>query len=345
MSKVRVIQVGTGGFGQSWLKILQNYPDAELVAVVDIIPENRRKAKEITGLNDEAFYEDLDEVFTSVDADMVSIITPPSTHKDIAVKALQSGYHVMMEKPITHTYGEAVELLKASRQSEKKVMISQNYRWRSPIQTIKKLLDEHSIGKVGYIEYEFRKAMKFGGWRDHYSEILLEDMSIHHFDIMRYLLDSNVKKVVSQSFRPSWSWFSGNPSANVSIQFQDGVYVSYFGSWVSRGKETTWNGDIRVVGEKGAIELIDDKVSLQIVHDTEELDYKQVDVIDMTYDDREASLDDMVQSILYDRTPETSIEDNIYSFELTCAAIHSARTDEKVYIDDFSKLAKEQNEI
>ena len=345
MSKTRVIQIGAGGFGQSWLKVLQTYPDTEIAAVVDIIPENISKASEITGMGEDKFYTSVDAAFQNVAADIVLIITPPSTHKDLAVQALQAGYHVMMEKPVTHTYEEALELLEISRQYDKKVMISQNYRWRPAIQTVKKLIVEGVIGKAGYLEYEFRKAMKFGGWRDNYSEILLEDMSIHHFDIMRYLLDSNAKEVMAHSFRPAWSWFSGNPSANVFITFQNEVPVSYFGSWVSRGKETTWNGDIRVVGDKGAIELIDDKVHVQTVNDTEELDYYQVELLDLVYEDRKASLDNMIQSVNSNQTPETVIDDNLFSFELTCAAIESAQTGEKVSLDVFSKTGKAPNKL
>jgi predicted dehydrogenase len=338
MEKVRVIQVGAGGFGKSWMEVVMNYDHTELVAIVDVMPENLSQAQAITGLPEEALFMNPSEAFQKVQADMVLIVTPPQTHKKIAMEAVTAGFHVMMEKPLTHTYEEAVELVEFTQRYTKHVMISQNYRWRAPIQTVKKLLQKEIIGKIGYIEYEFRKAMKFGGWRDEYKEILLEDMSIHHFDIMRYLLEKEPEEIYAQSYRPAWSWFSGNPTAGVMVRFQNDIRVNYFGSWVSRGKETTWNGDIRVVGEKGAIELIDEQVHVHLVNETEEVEYRAEELVEMPFGDRASSLDDMVKSIREKRKPSTTIEDNIRSFELTCMAIESAVTGKKILMQEFSRI-------
>jgi predicted dehydrogenase len=335
VDKIRVIQVGAGGFGKSWLEICMHYNEVKVVAVADVMEENLSFAKQMTGLPDDALFLSPTDAFQKIKADAVLIVTPPQTHKDIAVEALKAGFHVMMEKPLTHTFEEAVELLEISRNYDKHVMISQNYRWRPPIQTVKKLIEEGLIGQIGYIEYEFRKAMKFGGWRDQYKEILLEDMSIHHFDIMRYLLCKDAEEVYAQSYRPAWSWFSGNPTAGVLIRFQDDIHVNYFGSWVSRGKETTWNGDIRVIGDRGAIEMIDDQVHVQFVREDEETEQFTAELLKMPYDDRTTSLDEMIKSIKENRKPSTSIEDNIYSFGLTCMAIQSAKGGGKVHADQF----------
>jgi predicted dehydrogenase len=338
MAKLKVIQVGAGGFGQSWLNIISDYPHTRLVGVVDVMQENLEAAQRIINLPPTKVYQDLDIAFDELEADLILIVTPPKTHKDLAIKALQAGFHVLMEKPITHTLEEAQELIEVSRKIDRKIAVSQNYRWRASIQTAKKLLDDQVIGQIGYMEYEFRKAMKFGGWRDNYSEILLEDMSIHHFDIMRYLLEVEPTEVFAKSFRPSWSWFSGNPSASLSISFENDIEVSYFGSWVSRGKETTWNGDIRIVGEKGAIEVINNEVSVYLVNEQDEVTQEEIKLVDVPYDDRMSSLDNMVQSIFNDTTPATSIEDNVKSFQLTCSTIESARLGEKVKINKELKI-------
>jgi predicted dehydrogenase len=332
MDQLKVIQIGVGGFGQSWLKVIMDYPQTKLVGIVDIMQENLDAAQQITDLSPSKLYQDPDAALKEIDADLVLVVTPPKTHKDLAVKALRAGFHVLMEKPITHTLEEAQELIEVSRKIDKKIAVSQNYRWRAPILTAKKLLSEQVIGQIGYMEYEFRKAMKFGGWRDNYSEILLEDMSIHHFDIMRFLLESEPTEVYAKSFRPSWSWFSGNPSASLSIDFENDVQVSYFGSWVSRGKETSWNGDIRIVGEKGAIEVIDDEVTVYLVDEKGEVTSESIQLVDVSFDDRTSSLDNMIHSILTNTTPATSVEDNIRSFQLTCATIESAQSGETVQI-------------
>ncbi|PPA68959.1 Gfo/Idh/MocA family protein [Jeotgalibacillus proteolyticus] len=331
MKPLKVIQIGAGGFGQSWLTIVEQYERTELVGVVDLVPENLSKAKEEINLPADRFYSNVDLVLKELEADAALIITPPKTHKDLAIKALQAGLHVLMEKPLAHSIEEAHELMQISAAFNKKIAISQNYRWRAPIRTAKELLQKEMIGEIGYIEYEFRKAIKFGGWRDQYSEILLEDMSIHHFDIVRYLLGKEPLEVYAQSFRPKWSWFAGNPSASVAIQFEDNIRVSYFGSWVSRGRDTSWNGDIRIAGEHGAIEIIDDEVRLYLV-ENEEVKSEKVELMPVSYSDQMGSLDDFAQAIEKNTIPATSLEDNIKSFQLTCAAIKSAQEEKKVTI-------------
>ncbi|OQP13056.1 Gfo/Idh/MocA family protein [Geobacillus zalihae] len=341
MTKIRVLQIGTGGFGESWLRVVNSYPETELVAAVDIQQENLQKAGKIAGLSEESLFRSIDEALEKVSADLALIVTPPPSHKDLAMKALKAGLHVMLEKPLAHTYEEAVDLLEFSRYFDRKVMISQNYRWRSPIQTIKKLLLDGTIGKPGYVEYQFRKAFKFGGWRDHYSEILLEDMAIHHFDILRYILGSEPEEVIAQSFRPSWSWFAGNPAASVFMRFSGDIYVNYFGCWVSRGNETTWNGDIRIVGEKGAIEMINDEIQVWLGDATGSVETRKIALHEMPYDDRTTSLDHMVKAIKENRIPQTSIEDNFRSFQLTCAAIYAAKSGRRIKITNGKVLDPE----
>lgn len=333
MSKLKVIQIGVGGFGQSWLKVVMESQHADLVAVVDLMAENLKKTMDITGIPEHACFNDPTLAFSSVNADIVLIVTPPQTHKELAEKALKSGLHVLMEKPLAHTLQEAQELLDISKSYRQSIAVSQNYRWRPPIQTAKQLLRRKVIGDIGYMEYQFRKARRFGGWRDQYTEILLEDMSIHHFDIMRFLLEKEPVEVFSQSFRPPWSWFNGNPSANLSILFEEGIRVSYFGSWVSRGKETTWNGDIRIVGDKGAIEIIDDQITLYSDYGDENreptLQHIPIDE-QLLHHDRLSSLNHFIEAVVRQKEPETDITDNIKSFRLTCAAIESAQVGEKV---------------
>lgn len=335
MSMMRIIQIGAGGFGQSWLQIVKDYQGAELSAVVDIMPDHLAKAAQITGLPQERLFRQPEDAFRDIKADIALIVTPPPTHKALAAQALEAGLHVLMEKPMTHTYEEAVGLLDISRRYNKQVAVSQNYRWRPPVQTVKKLLNEGVIGSVGYVEYEFRKAMKFGGWRDKYSEILLEDMAIHHFDIIRFLLEAEAEEILARSFRPSWSWFSGNPSASVAMQLEREIQVHYFGSWVSWGKETSWNGDIRIVGDQGAIEMINDEVTLWTGDAPENAVCRVIEQIPANLGDRASSLDDFVTAVQQARIPATPIQDNIRSFELTCAAIQSAKSRIPVRLDDF----------
>ncbi|WP_059105672.1 Gfo/Idh/MocA family protein [Shouchella shacheensis] len=325
---LKVIQVGVGGFGLSWFELIQTYEGVEVVAVVDQLDGSLEAAKH-RATNQVQTFKGLEEALEVVEADFILIVTPPSTHASLAKLAIKHGLHVMMEKPLTNTLEEGRRLLAFTKKHPKKVMISQNYRWNSQIQTVKELLIQGAIGEVEYGDYYFNKATRFGGWRDEYENILLQDMSIHHFDILRYLLEKEVTEITATSFRPSWSWFKGMPHANVNLMFEQEIRVSYTGRWAGKGRKTPWNGELRLVGKKGAIELVDDRVFL---YDDEDDKPKEVPIKTRELTDRLVSLELFIHSILKDTIPPTSIEDNIKSIELTAAAIAAAKTGEKVVL-------------
>ncbi|WYP26986.1 Gfo/Idh/MocA family oxidoreductase [Alkalihalobacillus sp. FSL W8-0930] len=321
MKKVKAIQVGLGGFGRSWLDLLLAHQEVEIVAVVD------QQLDRLTEVQSYRLFTSFEEALSEVCADFVLIVTPPKSHKALAELALKAGLHVMMEKPLTDTEEEAEELLTFSRSFNQHVMVSQNYRWNSQIQTVKQLISTGELGFIEYVDYDFNKATRFGGWRDEYEEILLQDMAIHHFDLLRYVLDDEAESIQAASFKPSWSWFKGNPHADVAIHFKKGTRVQYRGRWAGLGKKTTWNGTIRFVGEKGAIELVDDR----LFYYKGEIDEPvEMPLVTLSKSDRMISLDTFVQSIKHNTVPPTSIEDNIKSLQLTWAAIESSRTGERI---------------
>jgi predicted dehydrogenase len=322
---LKAIQVGVGGFGLSWFELLQSYQQAEVAAIVDPLETNVQAALKRANRNVLSF-DSLAKAIEKVEADFVLIVTPPTTHADLAKTAIKAKLHVMMEKPLTDTLEEGKALLAFTNSHAQKVMVSQNYRYHPQIQTIKALLDQQVIGKVEYGDYYFNRATRFGGWRDEYADILLQDMAIHHFDILRFLLEKEAVEVTAASFRPSWSWFKGMPNAHVDILFEDEVRISYTGRWAGKGRKTPWNGELRLVGEKGAIELVDDRVYM---YKGEADEPTEIQLQTSLLPDRLLSLDAFVAAIRHDTVPPTSIEDNVKSLELTWAAIEAAKSGKK----------------
>jgi len=84
-------------------------------------------------------------------------------------------------------------------------------------------------------------------------EPLIVDLSIHHFDFLRGILRLEPVRVRARSFNPSWSWFRGNAAAFVEFETDDGAQISYNGSWVSKSRETSWDGSWEIQGAEGSI--------------------------------------------------------------------------------------------
>ncbi|WP_046175657.1 Gfo/Idh/MocA family protein [Domibacillus indicus] len=329
MESLRVIQAGAGGFGLSWLEIIKSLDFLDIVAVVDIEQTNRDRAKKLLGDEGIHYFDNHLQAFQSTEADIALIITPPQTHKTLSIDALKNGLHVFLEKPIAQTLQDAKELHQAAKGYSQHVMISQNYRWRPEIQAIKKAVDDQIAGPIEYVEWNFRRATNFGGWRDQYKEIVIEDMSIHHFDLMRYILGKDASTVYAKSMRPSWSWFQGNPTASVTMSFEE-VLVHYFASWVTTGPETSWNGEIKLYGKNGLIELSGDRPYVTAGDGAK----RPLPLVDMAYTDREFSIYEMVSAIQENRRPATDLEDNLKSFGIVGAALESVKLSHEIKVAD-----------
>lgn len=319
----KVIIIGIGGIGEAWVSVIKNFKGWHISGLVGHRKTRVRKIAQKHGIPLDNIFIDYRTAIRKLDAEAVLIATPTETHKELILESLHAGLHVLCEKPLATTMIEAKELLKESKKFNLKLMINQNYRWWWFIQSIKKYLDKGMIGKISYLNYEFHKCSHFGGWREKLEDILLEDMAIHHFDLMRYLTGKDCLEVYANSFKPRWSWFNGNPCASVLLKFEDGIYVNYFGSWVARGKESSWHGDIRIVGEKGTIYLGSDNRPVAIL--TNKTGIYQLEKVKMHYSDLKYTLHEFRSSILEDRLPEINIEDNIKTLTISWAAIKSSK--------------------
>ena len=331
--KLRMICIGAGGFGSSWASIIQQDPGWELAAIVDIDEKALTRVGEKLGFSSSYMFNDPSLAFKDVPAEAVLIATPPDTHKQITLNALEAGFHVLCEKPLAATIEEAKELREKTLHYRQKFMVSQNYRWQREMITLKQMIEQGSIGEIGYINWVFNKSWRFGGWRENLGEVLIEDMSIHHFDLMRYLTGKNCVRLYARSFNPSWSWFQSKSSASVIMEFEGGIHINYFGSWVGQGRQTDWSGNFHIAGSKGAIHL--DHAGISLVSEGRMHVLTQADKVQLKCEGREYALREFRQAILEDRVPETNVENNFQSFAITCAALHSCRTGQPVVMSEF----------
>lgn len=323
MSRLKIIQIGVGGFGRSWLRTVKANPDVEMAAIADVSENQLTEAR--TTLENEALpvFQDYREAIRSVAADAVLIVTPPRTHVEIALFALEAGLHVLTEKPLTYSYEEAMQLYEKQPQYGKQVTVNQNYRWSPEIQAVKEGLTSGVIGDIAYVEWSFRRMHnpRQGTWRVNSSDFLFTDVSVHHFDLMRYLLGTDPIAVCANGFRPSWSWCEGNMVNGAFFRFPGDVTVNYFGSLEDSGTLTPWNGNFRLVGSEGAIELTDDVPALVRKDGTRE----PLPIPALAYESKGFTLAAFAQSVRSGTPSVTDISDNIRTFLMVNGAIQSAR--------------------
>jgi predicted dehydrogenase len=252
---MKVIQVGIGGMGNTWLTTVLPSAEVEYAALVEVNETIARQQAEKYGLDPGLIFRSLPEALAAVSAEGVIDVTPPAFHRQISTLALEAGLPVLSEKPLANTLADASAIVEKANETGILHIVAQNYRYHVPVQTLKGVLASGEFGRAGSVTVEFFKGPHFGGFREEMAQPLIIDMAIHHFDLMRFFLESEPVSVFGRSWNPPWSWYKGDASASVSLQFANGVRVAYNGSWCSTGQETPWNANWRFECERGVVTL------------------------------------------------------------------------------------------
>lgn len=327
---MKIIQVGLGGMGNAWLSAARHLPEIEYAGFVEINETTARSQAERYGLDASLIFHTLDEALAAVQTDGVLDITPPQFHRSIALTALEHGIPVLSEKPLADTLDAGREIVAAANRTGVLHMVAQNRRYSVPAQTLKRVLASGEMGQVASVSVEFFRGPHFGGFRDQMPYPLIIDMAIHHFDMMRFFLDSDPVATAGRSWNPPWSWYRGDASAAVLLEFASGAVVSYSGSWCSRGVETSWNAHWRFECEFGAVVMHNDQVfigrndearSLTAARETDAS--MLVPPVIMTYTDQTYLLREFYQAVTSGSVPATICQDNLKSLAVVFDAVRA----------------------
>ena len=257
----KLIHVGLGGWGMDWERnALATIADQVTVtAIVEAFPANLQRAQQMLGYTSTNSFSTLTQALQSVEADAVLITSPPATHMPLAIEAMRAGKHVLCEKPMATSIDEALQAIRVSRETGMHMQISQNYRYYpAPVAAVE-LLRTEAVGALARVNLDFRQWVHDAPAGEHpYYDLdhpLLSDMAIHHWDMMRMILNCEAESIYVQRSDPEWSNFRDEASATAIVTFTNGVVVSYRGSWMSSDTPTHWGGEWKLECEGGLIDF------------------------------------------------------------------------------------------
>jgi predicted dehydrogenase len=315
---IKLIQVGIGGMGNTWLNACLASPEVEYAALVEINPATVEAQVSKYHLEGTPVYESLEQALANVAADGVIVVTPPQTHRALSVAAMRAGLPVLSEKPLADTREAAEEIVRVARETGLLHMVAQNYRYSRPVQTLKRVLDSDQLGSVGAVAISFYRGPHFGGFREVMPYPLIMDMAIHHFDMLRFFLGRDPVGLSGRSWNPAWSWFQGDASTTVVIDF-DHLVATYNGSWCAQGGDTSWNGNWRFDCAEGVASLDEDRVWTQ----RRGAARQEVPLVDLALTGQAYLLHEFVLAITTGSRPATNCFDNRQSLQIVFDAIAS----------------------
>ena len=328
---IRLLQVGLGGWGRDWAwRVIPEVKEVEVAGYVDSDPGSLKLLQqEVPGAADRCFAT-LREAIAKTEAEAVLVTATLDGHAPLTRAAVDAGLHVLVEKPFAPDVMTAEELVSAAASKGVALMVSQNYRFFPAVRTVARLIQEQALGKLAEVSIDFRR---FSGVsttvraRHHGDEQpLLVDMSIHHFDLLRMLLNREPDRIYCESWNPAWSAFAGPAVAVATVVFGD-IVVSYRGSWVSAAPITPWAGEWRMEFERGEVAwtsrndngALADKVVIRPLGGRS----KRLPMPEMRVD-RWGTLTEFAHAIREKREPECSGRENVGTVAFMAAAVESA---------------------
>jgi inositol 2-dehydrogenase len=251
-NKVKVGLIGLGRMGRIYVEaLICRIPRAELVAVADI---NRQAAKKIaSSYSIKHWFDNYQDLVKNEDIRGVVIAASTSVHTEIIVGAAEAGKDIFCEKPVALTLKETDIALKAVKKTRIKFQVGFMRRFDRGYMLAKKKIEEGKIGKPVSFKSIGRDPMCP---RLDYAKIsggLIVDMAIHDFDLARWLMESEVKRVCAEGGRLVFDQLKEADdidNATINMLFSNGSLGN-----VEVSRNALYGYDIRteVLGSEGGI--------------------------------------------------------------------------------------------
>jgi predicted dehydrogenase len=216
MEKIRAAVVGVGYLGRFHAQKYAQLPECTLTGVVDNHPETAARVAAEVGA---PAFQDYRELIGKVDA--VSVVTPTPLHYEIARAFLESGAHVLVEKPITETTAQAQELIGVARKAERVLQVGHLERFNPAI-----IAAEPLLRSPGFIE-----CQRMAPYRERGTDVnVVLDLMIHDIDLVQMIVGTELVSVDAIGTPV----FSGEIDiANARLTFEGGCVANVTASRVS----------------------------------------------------------------------------------------------------------------
>ena len=330
MNKVKIGILGLGRIGKIHLQnIVTKIDNAEVVAAMNPSLEGQAFARKFNVQNVSS---DPNIVFDNPDIDAVMICSPSPTHADYILKAAESGKSIFCEKPLDLSLNKIQEIITTTKKHNVPLMVAFNQRFDPDFYKVKTMVEEGKIGELRTIKITSRDPapppinyIKSSGG-------MFLDMTVHDFDMSRYIADSEVKEVFAQGRNlvdPAIGEAGDIDSGIVLLAFENGVTAV-----IENSRQASYGYDQRLeaFGSKGMIQANN---SMKDTHRFwDESGSHQSRLLDFFIDRyQESYLNEtnvFIQSLSKGTTPQVTGEDGLKATLIALAANKSMKENRPV---------------
>ncbi|MCX7301046.1 MAG: inositol 2-dehydrogenase [Rhodobacterales bacterium] len=246
---IRFGVLGAGRIGRVHSKAIASTPGAKLQAIADPVAKAAQDMADMYGCD----IRTIKAILGSDDIDAVVICTPTDTHADLIEKFSRAGKAVFCEKPIDLSVARVIDCLKVVEETKGTLMVGFNRRFDPDFMAVKAAIDAGTIGKVEMVTISSRDPGAPPADYIKRSGGIFRDMTIHDFDMARWLLGEEVESVqaaASVLVDPAIGELGDFDSINVILRTATGKLAV-----ITNSRRATYGYDqrIEVLGSKGAV--------------------------------------------------------------------------------------------
>ena len=272
MKARNVAVIGCGIWGKN---VVRNFYNLNaLHTVCDLDEENRKNLKE--QYPDVNIISDSNEIFNNPEIEAVAVVTPSHTHYKIVKKAIESGKHVYVEKPISTVSEEARDLTELAEKNNMVLMVGHLLMYHPVVNRLRMLIEEGALGEIRYVQSDRLNINYFKNDRS-----VMWDLAPHDVSMTSYILGKEPVRVISAVGASSDN--NGIMDiTHVTIEYEGGIVAQISDSWIHPQKRV----NLLVRGTKASA-MFDDTLAenkLQIfessspkVSTTEVIDYIEIE--------------------------------------------------------------------
>lgn len=221
---MRVAVIGLGYWGPNLVRNLASTSSAELVAVCDQDPARLESIG--AQFPSTRQLSDSEQVFTATDIDAVCIATPVGSHYSLVKRALESGKHVLVEKPFVRHVHEAEELVELARSRDLVLMLDHVFLYSPAVRRLSEAVRSGELGDIQFVD-----SVRINLGLVQHDVNVLWDLAAHDLSIMDHLIGRSPRSVVAFG-----EAHQGNALADIAylhLDYGEGLIASVHVNWLS----------------------------------------------------------------------------------------------------------------
>lgn len=335
------------GIGMAHADAAYQSENADLVAVCDI--DHNRLKRAVRKYAGVTAYESFEDLLRDDRVDVISICLPSAMHADFAVRAMEAGKHVLVEKPLDITPDRARLIEEARIRTGMICGVVHQNRFNVDMYPIRETMESGRLGQLilGTFAVKWYRDQAYydnGGWRGTWEMDgggSLMNQAVHTVDLMQWLM-GDVESVTSHVGIYDHDIKTEDTTASL-IKFKSGAVATFVSTTCAYPGIST---EIMLYGTGGSIEADADCLKTWKMKDAEDEDAEESAMLarygggNLTACPEDAArlfghdhvVEDMITAVRDGRTPEVTPADALKAVEIVCTVYESARTGKTVYL-------------